>query len=92
MIDASKYDMETQLNPIAVIEKSVPIFLRATLTAAPMNGLKNWVAMVATSKRVLLMFLSVSGVDFMPLYYSVIFMMYKLQIDNVCIIIIFSNK
>jgi len=41
MIDASKYDMETQLKPIAVIEKSVPIFFRATFTAAPMNGLKN---------------------------------------------------
>jgi hypothetical protein len=48
--DASKYDIETQLKPMADIEKSVPIFFRATLTAAPIKGLKKWVAIVATSK------------------------------------------
>ena len=64
MTDASRYDMETQLNPTADIEKSVPIFFSATLTAAPINGLKKWVAMVATSKKVLFTPLSAVVFDF----------------------------
>jgi len=62
--DASKYDMETQLIPTADIENSVPIFFSATFTAAPINGLKKWVAIDATSKRVLLMSRSVVRFDF----------------------------
>ena len=44
--------METQLNPTADIEKSVPIFFSAIFTAAPINGLKKCVAIDATSKSV----------------------------------------
>jgi len=68
MTDASKYDIETQLNPTADIEKSDPIFFNATFTAAPIKGLKKWVAIVAISKIVLLMPLFVIGYDFIRMF------------------------